>query len=130
MAEARIIELAPRPRSAALASYAGESIGRWDGDALVIETARLRPDPAAPPADRPAERRVTERLHFTSPDEIAYAYTVDDPDVLSSPMKVEFTLVRTRSRMFEASCHEGNYSMTGILRGARVVEQRESASKR
>lgn len=129
MAEARIIELSPRPRPAALASYAGESIGRWDGDTLVIETARLRPDPASPPAARQAERRITERLQFNSPDEIAYAYTVDDPGVLSAPMKVEFTLVRTRSRMFEASCHEGNYSMTGILQGARVVEQRTKAKQ-
>lgn len=128
MAETRIIELAARPRPAALASYAGESIGRWEDDALVIETGRLRPDPGTSPANAQADRRITERLRFNSPDEIAYTYTVHDPGMLLSQMTVEFTLVRTNSPMFEASCHEGNYSMTGILQGARAVEQ-QAANK-
>ena len=33
-------------------------------------------------------------------------------------------LVRSSSRMYEASCHEGNYSMAGMLQGARALEAR------
>jgi hypothetical protein len=125
MAETRIIEFAAPRRPAALLSHMGESNGRWEGDVLVVETGLLRPDPASPPqSDRRAERKVTEKLQFNSPDELSYSYVLDDPELLAAPMRVEFTLVRSRSRMYEASCHEGNYSMVGILQGARVSEAR------
>jgi hypothetical protein len=124
MAEARIIELAVGNRPAALLSHMGESKGRWEGDALVIETGLLLPDPASSPPSAPqAKRKITERLQFNSPDELAYSYVLNDPGQLTAPVRVEFILVRSSSRMFEASCHEGNYSMTGILRGARFIEQ-------
>lgn len=125
MGETRIIEFAGQSRPAALLSYMGESNGRWDGDILVVETGLLRPDPASPPqADRRGERKITETFQFTSPNELSYSFVLDDPGQLAAPMKVAFALVRSSSRMYEASCHEGNYSMVGILRGARVTEAR------
>lgn len=130
MAEARIIELEAGNRPAALLSHMGESKGRWDGDSLVIETGLLLPDPASlPPSAPQAMRKITERLQFNSPDELAYSYVLDDPGRLTAPVRVEFILVRSSSRMFEASCHEGNYSMIGILRGAREMERRTEATK-
>lgn len=125
MGETRIIEFAGQSRPAALLSYMGESNGRWDGDILVVETGLLRPDPASPPqADRRGERKITETFQFTSPNELSYSFVLDDPGQLAAPMKVAFALVRSSSRMYEASCHEGNYSMVGILQGARVTEAR------
>lgn len=125
MGETRIIEFAAQRRPAALVSFMGESNGRWDGDVLVVETGLLRPDPASPPqSDRRGERKITEKLQFNSPDELSYSFVLDDPGQLAAPMHVEFTLVRSSSRMYEASCHEGNYSMVGILQGARVNEAR------
>jgi hypothetical protein len=124
MAETRIIELAAGTRPAALLSHMGESKGRWDGDALMVETTLLRPDPASsPPSDGQATRKITERLQFNSRDELAYSYLLEDPAMLAAPMRVAFILMRSSSRMFEASCHEGNYSMAGILQGARFIEQ-------
>jgi hypothetical protein len=127
MAETRIIEFAAQPRPAALLSYMGESNGYWDGDVLVVETGLLRPDPASPPqSGRRAERKVTEKFQLNSPDELSYNFVLDDPGQLTAPMRVEFTLVRSRSRMYEASCHEGNYSMTGMLQGSRATEARSA----
>lgn len=129
MAEARIIEFAGRPRPAGLASYMGESVARWEGDGLVVETRLLRADPAAPPsAAGRAPRRITETLRFNSRDELAYSYVIDDPAVFTAPVRVEYVLLRTTSRMFEASCHEGNYSLANILSGARVAEARARSS--
>ena len=123
MAETRIIEFAAGSRPATLLSHMGESKGRWDGDVLVVETKLLRSDPASlPPSGRQAERTVTERLHFNTPSELAYSYVIDDPALLTAPVRVEFILMRSANRMFEASCHEGNYSMAGILQGARAME--------
>ncbi len=125
MGETRIIEFAAQRRAAAILSYMGESNGRWDGDVLVIETGLLRPEPASPTQSVPrAERKITEKLRFNSPNELSYSFVLDDPGLLAASMGVEFTLVRSCSRMYEASCHEGNYSMVGILQGARVTEAR------
>jgi hypothetical protein len=124
MAETRIIEFAAGSRPATLLSHMGESKGRWDGDVLMVETNLLRSDPALlPTSGRQVERKVTERLQFNTPNELAYSYVIDDPALLTAPVRVEFILMRSSSRMFEASCHEGNYSMTGILQGARFIEQ-------
>lgn len=127
MAETRIIELAARSRPAELVSYMGESLARWDGDALVVETRLLRADPASPPQpDHQTQRTVTETFQLTSPDQLSYSYLLNDPAMFSAPVRVEFILMRTRSRMYEASCHEGNYSLTGILQGARAVELQDA----
>lgn len=129
MAEARIIEFAARTRPAELVSYMGESKGRWEGDVLVVETRALRRDTASPPPSDPkTERTVTETFQLYSPDQLSYSYQLHDPAMFLAPVRVEFILVRTNSRMFEASCHEGNYSMTGMLQGARAVE-RQAAGK-
>lgn len=127
----RVIELAAPRRPSVLVSYMGESVGRWDGDALVIETGLLRSEPASPPSEAgKSTRKVTETLKFNSIDEIAYSYVVDDPSMYSAPMRVEFTFVRSKSRMYEAACHEGNYAMSNILLGARVMEARAAAKAR
>ncbi len=127
----RIIELAGTRRPAALVSYMGDPIGRWDGDTLVIETGLLRSEPASPPSEAgKSTRRVTERLSFNSANELAYSYVVVDPSMFTAPMRVEFTFVRSRSRMYEAACHEGNYGLTNILRGARVVEERAARRRK
>ncbi len=121
----RIIEFTAARRPPALVSYMGESVGRWDGDVLVIETGLLRSEPASPPSEAgKSVRRVTETLAFNSIDELAYSYVVDDPSMFTAPMRVEFTFVRTASRMYESACHEGNYALANILRGARETERR------
>jgi hypothetical protein len=60
-----------------------------------------------------------------SPDEILYSFTVVDPKALTRPVTGERTIKRARpgDRILEFACHEGNYSMTGILAGARKQEQ-------
>jgi hypothetical protein len=130
MAQTRSIEFAAGRRPAELVSHMGESKGRWDGDALIVETRLLRPDAAAPPTSDPAtERIVTETFQLNSPDQLAYSYQLHDTAMFLAPVRVEFILLRTNSRMFEASCHEGNYSLIGILQGAREMEQ-QAGSKR
>jgi hypothetical protein len=54
--------------------------------------------------------------------------TVDDPDTWATSWTAEIPFKTTDDRMFEFACHEANYAMTGILRGARVAEQ-EAKSK-
>jgi hypothetical protein len=126
----RIIPIGAPHQPGAITSPSGDSVAKWDGDALVVETMNIDPNfstrgiitvmsPAA---------KITERLEFAGPDEVVYRYTISDPAYYSSDWTVEYSLVRTTDEMYEYACHEGNYSMGGMLAGARR-EQRISTGK-
>jgi hypothetical protein len=66
---------------------------------------------------------VVERFTRVSADRIRYQFTVDDPDTWTRPWSAEIPMVATNGQMFEYACHEGNYGMPDILRGARFAEK-------
>ena len=55
--------------------------------------------------------------------QLLYQITVDQPDTYSTPYTREFILDYTPDPIYEYACHEGNYSMTNILSGAREQER-------
>ena len=100
----------------------GDSVARWDGD--VLEVVTINNDPqfsthGIVTVKSPAAR-VTERFELVSPDEVVYTYTINDPAYYAKPWTAQYSLVRTTDKLFEFACHEGNYSMIGMLGGARV----------
>jgi hypothetical protein len=113
----------------------GSSKAHWDADTLVIETTgfletdRFRIAPQSTFAISPATR-ITERLTRTGADEILYRFTVEDPSLYTRAWTAESALKRTDSRVFEWACHEANYSLTNILRGARMEEQHKAGKSR
>ena len=129
----RIIYLNGKSRPDALRSFEGHSIGHWDGDTLVVETTHyndVNPERAA--LGRPmlisGEARVTERFTRLSDTELNYQFTVDDPTYYTEAWSGEFSFIRNveSNHIYEYACHEGNYSMTGALRGARYQEFEEA----
>jgi len=50
---------------------------------------------------------------------LLYEYTVDDPTIFTSSFTVSVPMRRNAEPMFEYACHEGNYGLLNILRGAR-----------
>ena len=66
---------------------------------------------------------LVERFTRVSPDTIQYEFTVEDPEMWTSPWTAVVALTKTQAPMFEYACHEGNYAMEGILAGARAEEQ-------
>jgi hypothetical protein len=120
----RIIPINGVRRPVAVTQPGGESIARWDGDALEIETNNLDPEfsthgivtVTSPTA------RITERLEFAGPNELVYRYTITDPAYYAQPWTAEYSMVRTSDEMYEFACHEGNYSMGGMLSGQRKVD--------
>jgi hypothetical protein len=68
------------------------------------------------------QARVTERFTRISADQILYAFEVDDPTVYSKVWKAEMPLNASKGPVYEYACHEGNYSLPGILAGARKAE--------
>jgi len=116
--DARMIPLDGRPHlPSAVRVWLGDSRGRWEGDALVIDTTNF--------TDRSNFRGADENLHlterFTRVDAKAllYQFTVDDPSAFTRPWTAVIPLDRVDEEIYEYACHEGNYGLAGILRGAR-----------
>ena len=130
----RIIPFAAKPRrDVAQASALGDSVARWEGATLVIETTGLpgkdtiRPFPTL--LVSPAAK-VIERYTRTAANELLYQYTVVDPATYTAPWLAEYALARSTQPLYEFACHEGNYSLPNILAGARQLERERAAAKR
>jgi hypothetical protein len=134
--DARIVQIrarASRPPSRSIepTSWMGTSVGHWDGATLVVETTHLRPgvtylSDAVPLSDK---ARVTERFTRNGPNEIGYDFVVDDPDLYSRPWRGEMVFRTAAGRMFEFACHEGNYSLAGILTGGMKEKAKKPPAK-
>ena len=126
--EARIIPLAQRPHPGpAVRFWSGDSRGRWEGQTLVIETTNFTTElifrQKRGVAVSGEHVHLTERLTPVAADSIEYAVTVDDPTTWTRPWTAVTTWERSGDRMFEFACHEANYSLVNILRGARAEER-------
>ena len=121
----RVIPLDGRPRrDEPIRQFVGDSRGHWEGDTLVVETMhfnRLTGVRGSTP-----NARLVERFTRVGPDTLDYEFTVEDSDTWTSPWTARVELMRTDEPLYEYACHEGNYSMEGILAGARA-DDREAA---
>lgn len=126
--ETRVIGIGADPRPPAIKTFLGDSVARWDGDVLVVETRHFRADRAdralLPGLLVGANSTVTERFSFAGPDDLLYQFTVDDPALYTEPWSAEYTMSRRDYVTYENACHEGNHSLTHILLAARIADQR------
>jgi hypothetical protein len=131
--ESRIVPLDGRPHTgSALRQYLGDSRGRWDGDTLVVETTNFLDRPGVGLNTTGASDRltITERFTRTSDTALRYVLTIDDPATWTAPFTLQFVLGRDdRYDLFEYACHEGNYALQNIMRGARVQERTATSSR-
>jgi hypothetical protein len=115
--------------------WLGDSIGRWEGDTLVVETTNIHPMQREQNAILWAYRgasenlKVTERFTRTGPDTIVYRFTMEDPAVFTAPFTGELPFKKIDEVVYEYACHEGNYAMTNILQGERKKEAAAAAPK-
>ena len=120
--DARIIPLLESPLlSDNIRLWHGDPRGYWDGDTLVIETANF----AEKSHDGPntAAKRNIERITRISDSQLLYQFTSDDPGTFTAPYTIELLLDHSADQIYEYACHEGNYAMENILRGARELER-------
>ena len=126
---ARIVRLNSKPWPAAVTSWLGDSIGRWEGNVLVVETRGFTP------SDRlrlgqgnsflvSPRTVVTERFVRVAADRIDYSFVVEDPTYYTQPWSGESHFLRRDEQLLEYACHEANYSLVHILEGARELDRR------
>jgi hypothetical protein len=104
-----------------ISQYHGDSRAHWEGDTLVVDTTNFVPD--AFRLTNTDRLRVTEKFRRVAEDTLEYYVTLDDPSTWSRPWTLMIPLKKTGEAMFEFACHEGNYAMPAILRGARAQER-------
>jgi hypothetical protein len=122
--EARIIPIDGRLPGEALRGYMGYSTGRWDGDALVIETSGFTGKTALAGTRHTEKLRVLERLTRTAEDTITYEATVIDPDTWTGAWKVSVPLTTQPGyEVYPYECHEGNNALRNMLSAARAEEK-------
>ena len=129
----RVIPFAAAHRNAvSQASPLGDSIARWEGDTLVIETTGLPAKDTIRPLPTllvSASAKVIERYTRVSAHELLYQYTVVDSAIYTAPWLAEYALTPSSQPLYEFACHEGNYSLPNILAGARQKD-RDAAAER
>ena len=121
--DARIIRIGGSHAPPAVQLWLGDSIGRWEGDTLVVDTTNFTTKSHFKGSG--PRLHVVERFTRTSPTTIRYQFTADDPDTWDRPWSAEIPFTATDQRIYEYACHEGNYSMANVLRGARAEEKRK-----
>jgi len=121
---ARVVRIGGKHIPASIRQFHGDSIGRWEGDTLVIETTNFHALHANTNLGLSSTAKVTERLTRYSDTQILYEFTVEDPTRYERPWRGEMSFNATKGPVYEYACHEGNYALEGTLRGAREEEKR------
>jgi hypothetical protein len=121
----RLNETAHRP--AHIRTWMGDSIGRWEGDTLVVETIGFHPLQVFRGSSE--KLKVIERFTRVGPDTILYKFTIDDPDTWTRPWSGEVPFRRSDEQIYEYACHEGNYALSNILSGARAQEREQTKQR-
>ena len=128
MHEARIIPLDGQPHiSPNIRQWMGDPRGHWEGNTLVVDTTNF-PDRDVTGFGVPYRYSETSRLHLierftrTGADTLDYQVTVDDPATFTRKWTAQIPMVKSTEPLFEYACHEGNYSLEGILKGSRAEE--------
>ena len=123
----RHIPLDGRPHlSGSIRQYLGDARGRWEGDTLVIDTTNFS-DKTNYEGSRD-NLHLVERFTPTGPGQLLYQVTIEDETVFTHPWTIEIPMTEldnTQNRIYESACHEGNYALTSILAGARLLEAQQ-----
>ena len=104
--------------------YTGDSKGYWDEDTLVVVTQNFNGLSASfGQSGTSYDKVLTERFTRVDPFTVDYEFTVDDPATYTDSFTGVVSMTKVAGLLYEYGCHEGNYGMVNILRGARVEER-------
>jgi hypothetical protein len=127
--DARVIPLDRRSAPpAGLPQWAGMSRGRWEGDTLVVTTTNFTDKTASfAPGVTTAigtgtTLTLTERFRRVDANTLLYEFTVNDPATFTRPFTGAVPMQKSDQPVFEYACHEGNYGLMSIMKGARMLE--------
>ncbi|MDA1074925.1 MAG: hypothetical protein O3A63_09250 [Proteobacteria bacterium] len=118
--DARVVRIDGEAADGRLRQWLGDSVGRWEGDTLVVHTRNFRDQTSLGGGTRDLE--VIERFTAQEDGSLIYNFTVNDPNTWTAPWSGEYLWPATQDVVYEYACHEGNYALGNIMRGARILE--------
>jgi hypothetical protein len=132
--DARLIHMDGRPHlPPAIRRWMGDSIGRWIGNTLVVDTTNFN-DGGGFYGDAGGNfawdrnLHLVERFSLYDADTLLYQFEIDDPTAFTQPWKGELTMTRSPGPIYEYACHEANYSLVNMLRGFRASERQPAGA--
>ena len=125
--DVRIIRMNATHVAPEVRKWLGDSIGRWEGDTLVVETTNFTDQTRFRGSSR--DLKVTERFTRVDANNILYKATMEDASTWTKPWTLELPFAAIKGPIYEYACHEGNYAIEDILRGARKLEAEASDKK-
>lgn len=118
--DVRVIPIGGTHNPKNIRSWMGDSVGRWEGDTLIVETVNFKSEPGLTAADE--NLQVIEKFSRIDAATLLYQFEVSDPTVWAETWKGEYPWPQTQDKVYEYACHEGNYALGNIMRGARILE--------
>jgi hypothetical protein len=115
-------------------TWMGDSVAKWEGDTLVIDTIGLKewmldathdfnPDQLRIHSD---QLHFIERLRFSDPTTVSYQVTIDDPKIFTAPWSQDFEMkLHPTWKILEFVCEENNRCMFGKCTEADVQKPRQ-----
>jgi hypothetical protein len=123
--DVRVVRMNAQHLAKNIRLWLGDSVGHWDGDTLVVETTNFT-DKTNFHGSTP-DLRVIERFTRVDAHTLLYRFTIDDPKTWTKPWTGEYSWPEAHGPIYEYACHEGNYALGNILKGARLREKDEAA---
>jgi hypothetical protein len=123
--DVRIIPLDRSPHAPSnVRSWLGDSRGHWEGSTLVVETTNFNDKTPATNFQGSTENlKMTERFTLVNPTTLKYEYTLEDSHTWTRPWSVESFIPRIPPGLFEFACHEQNYGVINVVKGAQIREK-------
>jgi hypothetical protein len=123
--DVRVIPLDGRPMPPPnVRAWLGISRGHWEGNTLVVLTTNFNDKTPATNFQGSTENlKMTERFTLVNPTTIKYEYTLEDPRTWTRPWSAEAYIPRVPPGIFEFACHESNYGVMNVVKGAQTREK-------
>ena len=122
--DARVVRIGGEHLPKSVRKWMGDSVGHWEGDSLVVDTTNFTSKTQFQGASE--NLHVVERFTRVDPKTILYRFTIEDPTTWDRPWTGEYPWNATSEKLYEYACHEGNYALENMLRGARAKEAEEA----
>jgi hypothetical protein len=125
--DARVVRMNAQHLPKTIRKWMGDSVGRWEGETLVIDTTNFTDKTRFRGSS--SDLHVIERISRIDARTLRYRFTIEDPNTWATPWTGEYTWPATDDHIYEYACHEGNYALGNILKGARLKEASDAAKK-
>jgi hypothetical protein len=126
--DARVVRVGGQHLPPTVRKWMGDSVGRWEGDTLVVDTTNFTDKTQFQGSSD--QLHVVERITRVNAKTLLYRFVIEDPQTWDRAWTGEYPWNGTDEHIYEYACHEGNYAMSNMLRGARATEKEAAAGKR